>query len=78
LLLQIEDYFSPPGWKIQWDANNSLYYYQNKKTKIKSWEYPKTIEAVENDEGDDENMDLESDSEIISYKEVKKMKTMKK
>jgi len=59
-----------------------LYYYENKKTKLKSWEYPKTIEAnpetyIENDEEDDENMDLESDNEIISYKEIKENENIK-
>jgi len=75
LLKQIEEYFSPPGWKIQWDLNNSLYYYENKKTKIVSWEYPKVIEAeseiynqqVEKSDDEDESMDLESDGEVISY-----------
>jgi len=75
LLKQIEEYFSPPGWKIQWDLNNSLYYYENKKTKIISWEYPKDIEEesevfnqkVEKSDDEDDSMDLESDSEVISY-----------
>jgi len=86
LLTQIEEYFSPSGWKIRWDGQNSLYYYENLKSKSISWEYPTVIEAQseliinKNNENnnDDENMELESDNEVISYTETSVKEKSKK
>ncbi|ORX41660.1 hypothetical protein BCR36DRAFT_407428 [Piromyces finnis] len=82
LLIQIEDYFSPPGWIIKWDSNNLLYYYENKKSKIISHEYPKVTEIEQpnqiykSDDNDEENMELESDNET-TYTKISKSESLK-